>query len=139
MVVVDASCAVKWFVPEAGSDLAERLLDPAWSLIAPDLLAVETMNALLRKQRRGEVTEAVPAQALGHLQSLGIAVMAHEPLLREAIGLSLRHRHGIYDCLYLTVARRRGAALATFDRRLAALAQSLAIPLWSPDDVQEHP
>lgn len=139
MVVVDASCAVKWFVPEAGADLAERLLEPEWSLIAPDLLAVETMNALLKKHRRWEVADAIPAQALHFLQSLGIAVIPHEPLLREAVALSQRHRHPVYDCLYLTAALRRGAALATFDRRLAALAQSLAIPLWSPDDVQEQP
>ena len=37
--VVDASVAVKWYVPEDNSDDAERLLDPANELHAPELIA----------------------------------------------------------------------------------------------------
>ncbi len=139
MVVVDASCAVTWFVPEAGSDAAEALMAPGLFLVAPDLLIVETMNALLRKQRRREVSAALPSEAFDALSALRITLVPHAPLLRDAVALSLKHRHPIYDCCYLLVAQRRGLPLATFDRRLAALAESLAIPLWSPDRVQDIP
>lgn len=139
MVVVDASCAVKWFVPEKGADIAEALLASGQILVAPDLLPVETMNALLRKQRRREVSVALPPQALGALSALRLTLVPHAPMLSDAATLSLKHRHPIYDCFYLLVAQRRGLPLATFDRRLAALAESLAIPLWSPDSVQEPP
>lgn len=139
MVVLDASCAVAWFVPEAGSTIAEALLAPGLFLVAPDLLVVETMNALLRKQRRREVSAELPPQAFDALSALRITLVPHAPMLRDAVALSLKHRHPIYDCLYLLVAQRRGLPLATFDRQLAALAESLAVPLWSPDSVQEPP
>jgi predicted nucleic acid-binding protein len=139
MVVVDASCAVTWFVPEAGSDTAEALLAPGLFLVAPDLLIVETMNALLRKHRRREASAALPPEAFDTLSALRIALVPHATMLRDAVALSLTHRHPIYDCVYLLIAQRRGLPLATFDRRLAALAESLAIPLWSPDRVQEQP
>jgi predicted nucleic acid-binding protein len=139
MVVVDASCAVTWFVPEAGSAAAECLLAPELFLVAPDLLIVETMNALLRKQRRREVSASLPPEALETLSALRITLVPLAPMLRDAVALSLKHRHPIYDCCYLLVAQRRGLPLATFDRRLAALAESLSIPLWSPDRVQDSP
>ncbi|WP_431267952.1 type II toxin-antitoxin system VapC family toxin [Dankookia sp. P2] len=139
MVVVDASCAVPWFVPEAGSAAAEGLLAPDLFLVAPDLLIVETMNALLRKQRRGEVSASLPSEAFEALSALRITLLPLAPLLRDAVALSQQHRHPIYDCCYLLVAQRRGLPLATFDRRLAALAEALSIPLWSPDRVQDSP
>src|SRR4051812_46292154 len=95
------------------------------------------MNALLRKQRRREVSAALPQKAFDALSALRLTLVPHAPMLRDAVALSLKHRHPIYDCLYLLIAQRRGLPLATFDRRLAALAESLAIPLWSPDSVQE--
>ena len=132
MVVVDASVAVKWFVPEENWPVARRLLALDLTLVAPDILPMETMSALLRKHRRREVADALPGQALGMLAALRVEAVPHGPLLREAAALSLRLRHAIYDCFYLLIAQRRGLPLATFDRRLAALAESLAIPLWSP-------
>lgn len=139
MVVVDASVAVKWFVPEQDWPIARRLLGLGLAMVAPDILAVETLSALLRKHRRREVANSLPGLALGMLAALRVETVAHGPLLREATALSLQHRHPIYACFYLLVAQRRGLPLATFDRRLAGLAESLAIPLWSPDRVQESP
>ena len=85
MVVVDASCAVAWFVPEAGSDAAESLLAPGLFLVAPDLLVVETMNALLRKQRRREVSAALPPEAFDTLSALRITLVPHAPMLRDFV------------------------------------------------------
>jgi predicted nucleic acid-binding protein len=139
MVVVDASCAVRWFVPEEGWPVARSLLLQDMPLVAPDILPVEIANALLRKHRRGEAEGTLPARALSLLDALRVETVPHEPLLRDAVALSLRSRHALHGCLYLMVAQRRRLSLATFDRRLAALAAALAIPLWSPDAVQEAP
>jgi predicted nucleic acid-binding protein len=38
MIVVDASVAAKWFLPETGSEEATQLLSGANKLIAPDLI-----------------------------------------------------------------------------------------------------
>lgn len=44
--VVDASVAIKWFVPEIHSDAAARLLDPEIYISAPDLIAPEFGNTI---------------------------------------------------------------------------------------------
>ncbi|MBI2863205.1 MAG: hypothetical protein HYX94_01405 [Chloroflexi bacterium] len=36
--VVDASLAVKWYVPEPGSKAASAILDSGASLLAPDII-----------------------------------------------------------------------------------------------------
>ena len=46
-LVIDASVAVKWVVPELVSERAERLLDHG--LVAPDLLFAECANLLWEK------------------------------------------------------------------------------------------
>ena len=59
-VVVDASVAIKWFVPEIHADAARRLLREGMTLLAPDLIWAEVANALWRKWREKElVAEAV--------------------------------------------------------------------------------
>ena len=54
-MVIDASVAVKWVVPEVGSEAAIVLLGR--ELWAPSLWLAEAANALLKKSRRGEITE----------------------------------------------------------------------------------
>jgi len=139
MVVVDASCAVKWFVPEEGWEAARHLLLQDMPLVTPDILLLEATNVLLRKQRRGEGGASLPGRALGVLDALRLESVPHAPLLRDAVALSLRTRHAVYDCVYLLVAQQRRLPLATFDRRLALLAERLAIPLWLPETSQEPP
>jgi predicted nucleic acid-binding protein len=48
-------------------------------------------------------------------------------LYREAFSLSVDQLHPVYDALYIVLARRNNAVLATLDRRLADLALKLHI------------
>ena len=59
-VVVDASVAIKWFVPEVHAEAARRLLREGMTLLAPDLIWAEVANALWRKWREKEL----PAEAV---------------------------------------------------------------------------
>ena len=45
--VVDASVAIKWYLPENFSEDADRLLNPLFELLVPELLFAETGNILL--------------------------------------------------------------------------------------------
>ena len=56
--VVDASVALKWFLPEPHEECAARLRRAGSELGAPDLLHVEVANALWKRVRRGELTAA---------------------------------------------------------------------------------
>ena len=57
-LVVDASVAVKWFVPEQDSDADARLTGSCEDLHAPRLLTAELSNAQWRKARVCEVSTA---------------------------------------------------------------------------------
>jgi predicted nucleic acid-binding protein len=46
MIVVDASVAVKWFIPEAGEEAAAKLLGGKKRLIAPALIRLEVTGTL---------------------------------------------------------------------------------------------
>jgi predicted nucleic acid-binding protein len=50
-------------------------------------------------------------------------------LFPEALVLASNLGHPVYDALYLVTARRTGSVLSTFDRKLAALAKRLDIPI----------
>ena len=52
--IVDASVAVKWVVPEIGSDQAAALA--TYRLSAPDLLDAECANVLWVKVTRAEIS-----------------------------------------------------------------------------------
>ena len=54
-LVVDASVAVKWFLPEAQSDAARALLGSGHDLIAPELVYAELGIALVKRVRKGEI------------------------------------------------------------------------------------
>ena len=55
-IVVDASIALKWVIPEPDSDAANALR--AAELIAPALWLAEAANALWRHARLGKITAA---------------------------------------------------------------------------------
>jgi predicted nucleic acid-binding protein len=68
-VVVDASVAIKWFLPEPLSNEAERLLDGGDALFAPDFLLIEFGNVIWKKARLGELARADADAALAALRA----------------------------------------------------------------------
>jgi len=119
-IVVDASVAVKWVIPEVLSDQAESLRDRADRLLAPDLLLPEAANALWKKLIRREITTREAAQAINLLLASGLDLRPSGPLLGRALALARRLRHPVYDCIYVALAQAEGATLITADQRLLA-------------------
>jgi predicted nucleic acid-binding protein len=54
-LVIDASVAIKWLVPETLAENAAALLDENNRLTAPDLLLIEFANIIWKKARLGEI------------------------------------------------------------------------------------
>jgi predicted nucleic acid-binding protein len=130
-VLVDASVAVAWFVPEAGSDAALALLRSPRRLIAPDFLLVETANALWKRHRRRELHAADADHAMATLFVLGIQWLPARDVVVQAGRLAREIGHPVYDCLYLALARAHDAPLATLDRRVVLAARATDTPLFA--------
>lgn len=119
MIVVDASVAVKWFLPEQAAEAAQSLLLDSEKLIAPALIRIEVAAAITRKVRLGEISNE-ESEAACHLwlDALKIGVVTLSPdqdYVKEAVALALQLRHPLQDCLYLALAERSGGSLITSD------------------------
>lgn len=128
MLVVDASALAGWLLPdEVGVDLA-ALADQHEVFMAPWLLWVEIRNILIVSERRGRIPAAVVDAALETISAFGIVL---DTTPSNAAVLTLCRKHGLtaYDALYLDLALRQGAVLATRDTALAkaALAEGVTV------------
>jgi predicted nucleic acid-binding protein len=116
--VVDASIAVKWFIAEAYSDEAARLLEGERTLLAPELLYAEAANALWAVARRGDIGETDVRDALAVLADAPLGVPASmRRLMPAAARLAHDLDHPVYDCFYLALAVQEQYPVVTADRR----------------------
>jgi len=123
---------VRWVVTERGSEKAAELLDRPIAWIAPRLMLTEVASALRRKVAGGELEAEIAVHALGVIVDAiadGVIRLADdEQLIGQALLLALMLRHRVPDCLYLALAEREGAGLATADERLGGLARDRGLP-----------
>lgn len=126
MIVVDASVAVKWLLPEEGDLAAQELLTGGEILVSPSLIRVEVAAAVARKVRFDEIEVEDGDSAITlWFQSLSdgvITLMPDEADMRGAWKIAVGLKHPLQDCLYLALAERVGARLITADEKFAAKA-----------------
>jgi len=113
--IIDASVAVKWVVPEIGSDRAAALA--AYRLSAPDLLDAECANVLWVKVTRGEIDESDALARIARLTTAPVDRVSCRELASAALKLSIDLGHPAYDCLYLALAIRAAVPLVTADAK----------------------
>ena len=126
-LIVDASVAVKWYLPENDSDRAEEILSTPTALLAPDLILAEVGNAVWKRVRDGRVAREDALRILDRLTSAFGILVPLATLARDAMEISTAFNHPIYDCFYLALARREKQTLVTFDRRLAKVAERMEL------------
>jgi predicted nucleic acid-binding protein len=112
-VIIDASVAFKWLVPEADSDAARSWIGRT-ELLAPALIYTEIANALWKLVRRREIAEEGAATRLGRLPYL-VRTIEDAPLVPRAFDLAVELGHPVYDCLYLAAAEALDDELLTAD------------------------
>ena len=131
IAILDASVAIKWLIAEPASQEAAALFDRPIRWLAPRLLLAEAAAALRRKvaERQLQPVAAVSALAilLDALTNGKIVLANDEELIAAALSLALLLGHRVPDCLYLALSEREGAALATADAALAAIARRRGI------------
>ena len=124
-LVLDASVALGWIFERADPAEARKAREVLIALderdaLVPPLWHVEILNALVVAQRRRVVSVSKALDFVSKLDRLPLRTDAAVPPRKEHV-LSLAREYELtaYDATYLDLALRTGAALATFDKRLA--------------------
>jgi predicted nucleic acid-binding protein len=117
--VIDASVAIKWFVPEVHTDAALTYLDDRFERHFPDHFYLEVASTLWKKVvQRGELTEEDGRDILALITRLCGTAHASPTLLEPAFEIALQTRRTIYDSLYIALADRLKCVAVTADEKL---------------------
>ncbi len=118
-VVVDASVAVKWFVPENNSAEAIRLLGARFWPHIPVLLYSEVAQTIWTKvYQRKEIAAVDGREILRDLMVIPLQVHSVTPLLEQALDIALATGRTVYDSIYLALAVSLDCKLMTADQKL---------------------
>lgn len=121
MIVIDASVAVKWLLPEEGSESARELLTGIAPLVVPEIARIEVPGAVLRKLRAGLLDESeakVSIELWNDLVRESVRIVPMDELLDRAIQIAITCSHPLTDCLYVAAAVQLDAKLLTADAAL---------------------
>lgn len=119
--VVDTSVAVKWFLNEPHSDLAEDFLEAGEAgrirLLAPDSLVYEAANVFWVRRRDG-VTREMAAEFLESLKLVNMESVGPEELFPEAEAMAFEVGISPYDAVFARLAVLRNCGFISADAEL---------------------
>jgi predicted nucleic acid-binding protein len=130
-LVVDASIAAAWALPDESSPVADAALSSTVDsgASAPVVFVYEFRNLLLSNERRARIGPVEVEAALLRMADLDVEIdAAGDP--DDVLALARRTGLTVYDAAYLELALRRDLPLATLDRRLADAATAAGARLF---------
>lgn len=120
-LVVDASVAIKWVLPEPESEAALRMQeeyqDEKLDLVAPYLLIPEIGNALWKQVKRGDLAVHEAQRCFQQLQRDSPILLDSAEVNISALHLAMAHGRTFYDSLYLAWALEQRCDLVTADEK----------------------
>ena len=125
ILVIDASVAAKWVLPEHGTDLAVALRNGTDELIAPTLIIAEIGNAVWKRALRNELSVEEAITAVEIAAGLMTRLIPLESFAIRATEIAIELRHPIYDCFYLALAERERAPIVSADDKLLGAAKKM--------------
>jgi len=138
-LVVDASIAVKWFVPEVYSAEALRLLGAGFRRHIPVLLHTEVGQTIWKKvYQRKEIAPADGRSILRGLMVTPLQVHAVTPLVEPAFDIALTTGRTVYDSIYVALAVALDCKFVTADQKLYIALQASAFAAdvaWVADPI----
>jgi predicted nucleic acid-binding protein len=142
--VVDASVAVKIFVPEALSAQAQAVFarfasENGSELIVPDLFFVECANVFWKWVQRSAYEGKDASEHLRDLTTLGLTAIPTQILAEDAFAIALRHKITAYDACYIAAATQLKLPLITADEKLAAKVENASYDVRWLGDIEVVP
>lgn len=134
-LVVDASVALAWALPDESSAYADAVLAVVErdGLRVPELWAREVANGLAVAYLRKRITSADERAFLAALSHLSIDVEEAASALtvvRDGTAAAMRYGLTAYDAAYLDLASREKLILATLDTAMRKAAEQSGITIF---------
>jgi len=134
-LVVDASVALAWALPDESTPYADAVLAVVEQegLRVPDLWAREIANGLAVAYLRKRITstdEKAFLAALSHLRIEVEETSAALTLIRDGTAAALRYGLTAYDAAYVDLAARERLTLATLDTAMRKAAEQSGVTIF---------
>jgi len=134
-IVVDASVALAWALPDEISAYADAVLAAAESegVRVPDLWPREVANGLAVSHSRNRLSVDDEQTFLTALTLLAIEVDRSPDtvaLIRNGTAAARRYELTAYDAAYVELAAREGLTLATLDERMREAATKAGVAIF---------
>jgi predicted nucleic acid-binding protein len=140
LLVVDASVATKWHLPdESDADLAllllERFAAGTVQLIAPGHIRAEVPSAITvaTRGRQPRITRTQGDAAIDEFLALALPTVDDDGLVRAAAATAYDYGCAFYDGLYLALAQRLDVRFILADDRFYRLIRHLPSVVWLGD------
>ncbi len=140
LLVVDASVATKWHLPdESDADRALLLLDRfaagELQLIAPQHIRAEVPSAITvaTRGRHARLRREQGDAAIDEFLGLALPTVDDDQLVRAAAATAHEYGCAYYDGLYLALAQRLGVRFILADDRFHRLIRHLPLVVWLGD------
>ncbi len=115
--VVDASVAIKWYVPEVYEQEASRLQKSGDELHAPELILPEFGNIVWKKVTRREITEKEGQKIVTEFSRLNLVYHPQRQIIKSAFTGAMMTSQTVYDWTYMALALSLGCQFVTADER----------------------
>ena len=129
LTVIDSSLAAAWLLDDEHDPAAEAVFNNLRedNGVVPQLFHFEIRNALLMAERRGRITQSGIEECIAALHELPITTDRATDFAM-CFRLARTHNLTFYDALYLELAIRRNAQVATLDSALSRAATAEGLP-----------
>jgi len=115
--VIDASVAVKWYIPETYEQEATGLLKGRHQLHVPELILPELGNIIWKKVKRAEITGVEAENIVAAVSRKRWMIHSHKNLLKSAYTGAEATGQTVYDWTYLSLAMSLAYEFVTADEK----------------------
>ncbi|MFW6390032.1 MAG: type II toxin-antitoxin system VapC family toxin [Halanaerobiales bacterium] len=131
IITLDVSAAVEFIMGRKNQSFIKSKLEKADWIIAPTLFICEASNVMWKYHSIKNYPQDKLLRKLRQILNIIDQFVEPKKIYEEAISVSFKIDHPVYDAMYLITSRRKNAKLLTMDNRLIKAASKLEIPVYN--------
>lgn len=135
LFVLDNSVVMSWCFKDEANQYADSVLDKLskTTAIVPSIWPLEVVNVLLVAERRKRIKEADSVRFITLLSQLPIIVEEErkDQIMIDLLSFARLNNLSSYDASYLNLAMKKGAPIASLDKKLLEAATAVNVEVFN--------